>query len=64
VKTRCERCGIGYSGRHVGETCNDRSGAIRRAVKEGHDVIVPCRGLLVRPEEFRFYNNRDKTSPK
>lgn len=55
-KTRCSKCGIGYSGRRPGETCGDRSAATRRAVKEGHDVIIPCRGLLVRPEEFKFYN--------
>jgi hypothetical protein len=60
VKTRCSVCGFRYSGRRVGDVCLDRSAAIKRAVREGRnpDTALPCRGLLVRPDDYRFYNHR------
>jgi hypothetical protein len=62
VKTRCSVCGIWYSGLRVGDVCGDRSSSIRRAVKEGHDATaaLPCRGLLVRVEDYRFYAPKTK----
>jgi hypothetical protein len=57
---RCSLCGIWYSGLRVGDICGDRSGSTRRAVKDGHDVVRPCRGLLVRPEDYKFYAPKTK----
>ena len=58
MKTRCTLCGCGYLGRHIGETCNDRSGPVRRALKKCRDadVVRPCQGVLVRPEDYRIYH--------
>ena len=64
MRTRCERCGIGYLGRQVGEVCGDRSGPRRlrmRAEAAGREYIGPdaCRGTLVRPGwEWKFFAKR------
>jgi hypothetical protein len=62
MRTKCSRCGIGYRGLRVGDVCGDRSGAIRQAVRDGVDietvVLTPCRGLLVRIEDWNLDRRR------